>query len=149
MQTILLVIHILSVIVWLGAGVGGTYIGSRLVAQGGNVALNWLRVSERMGPRIYGPASGLTLLSGIGLVLNGDAYGFGSGFVVLGMTVWILIAIGTGAYAGRREKRALQAFETGDDQTGQETIRGMNWFVALEFALLTLVVIAMIYRWGA
>ena len=148
-HNVLLVIHVLSVILWLGTGMGATFIGPRLVREGGTVALAWLSVAEGMGPRLYGPASGLTLLSGIGLVLTSDAYGFGSFFVVLGMTVWVLIAIGNGAYAGPREKRALQAFEAGDEETGRETIRALNGFVTVELLLLVAVVIAMIYRWGA
>jgi hypothetical protein len=149
LHDILLVIHILSVIVWLGTGIGATYIGPRLVAPGGTVALAWLRVSETMGPRVYGPASGLTLLSGIGLVLTTDAYGFGSLFVILGMSVWVLVAIGNGAIAGPREKRVLEAFEAGDEETGRETLRKLNGFVVLEFALLLATVVAMIFRWGA
>ncbi|MGH8873202.1 MAG: hypothetical protein ACRDWS_14660 [Acidimicrobiia bacterium] len=149
MHNVLLVIHVLSVILWLGSGMGATYIGSRLVRESGTVALAWLRVAEGMGPRLYGPASGLTLLSGIGLVLTSDAYGFGSLFVVLGMAVWVLIAIGNGAYAGPREKRAVQAFESGDEETGRQTLRKLNGFVTVEFLLLVAIVIVMIYRWGA
>jgi hypothetical protein len=149
LHDILLVIHILSVIVWLGAGIGATYIGPRLVAAGGTVALSWLRVSETMGPRVYGPASGLTLLSGIGLVLTTDAYSFGSLFVILGMSIWVLVAIGSGAIGGRQEKRALEAFEAGDEATGRDTLRKLNAWVIVEFALLLTVLVAMIFRWGA
>lgn len=149
MHTVLLVIHIFSVIVWLGAGTGATYIGSRFIAEGGVVAAKWLRISESMGPRFYGPASGLTLLSGIALVFSSDVYRFGSLFVILGLAVWILLAIGNGAFLGKREKQALEAFERGDDQAGQETIRRLNGFITVEFLLLAVIVIAMIYRWGA
>jgi uncharacterized membrane protein len=149
LHDILLVIHILSVIVWLGAGIGSTYIGPKLVDSGGAVALSWLRVSETMGSRVYGPASGLTLLSGIGLVLTTDAYSFGSLFVILGMSVWVLVAIGSGAIGGRQEKRALEAFEAGDEATGRETLRKLNVWVIVEFALLLTTLVAMIYRWGA
>lgn len=149
MNTILLVIHILSVIVWLGAGIGATFIGSRMVAAGGTVAVNWLRVSEQMGPRFYGPASGLTLLSGLGLVFTNDAYGFDSMFVIIGLTVWVLIAIGNGAYAGPREKRAVESFESGDEEGGGSILRSLNGFIAIEFLLLLVTVVAMVYRWGA
>jgi hypothetical protein len=149
LHNVLLVIHVLSVIVWLGAGIGATYIGSRLTAEGGEIAIKWLRLGETMGPRLFGPASGLTLLSGIGLVLTTDAYGFGSLFVILGMTVWIVVAIGNGAYAGRQEKKLLKATEEGDDPTRRETMGALSRFVAVEYILLVAVVIAMIYRWGA
>jgi len=149
LHNVLLVIHVLSVIVWLGAGIGATYIGSRLTAEGGEIAVKWLRLGETMGPRLYGPVSGLTLLSGIGLVLTSDAYGFGSLFVILGMTVWVVVAIGNGAYAGRQEKKLLVATEDGDEPTRRETTRLLNRFVAVEYALLVAIVIAMIYRWGA
>jgi hypothetical protein len=149
LRNVLLVIHILSVIVWLGAGIGATYIGSRLMAAGGNVALSWLRVSEGMGSRVYGPASGLTLLSGIGLVLVNDAYSFGSLFVILGMTVWVAVAVASGAYGARQEKKLLTATEEGDEPTRRETMGALNRYAAAEFILLVGVVIAMIYRWGA
>lgn len=149
MHTALLVIHILSVVVWLGAGIGAAYLGPRFVNEGGNLALTWMRTADSMGPKLYGPASGLTLLSGIGLVLTTEAYSFGSWFVILGMAVWVAVAIGNGAYAGPREKKALESFESGDDHTGQETFRKLNPFIAIEFVLLVAVVIAMVYRWGA
>jgi hypothetical protein len=149
LHNVLLVIHVLSVIVWLGAGVGATFIGSRLTAEGGEVAIKWLRLGETMGPRLYGPASGLTLLSGVGLVLTTDAYSFGSLFVIVGMTVWIVVAVGNGAFASRHEKRLLKATEEGDEPTRAATMSVLNRFVAVEYALLVAVVIAMIYRWGA
>jgi hypothetical protein len=149
LRNVLLVIHILSVIVWLGAGIGATYIGSRLTAEGGEIAVKWLRVAEGMGSRVYGPASGLTLLSGIGLVLVNDAYSFGSLFVILGMTAWVAVAIASGAYGARQEKKLLKATEEGDEATRRETMGSLNRYVAAEFILLVAVVIAMIYRWGA
>jgi uncharacterized membrane protein len=149
LHNVLLVIHVLSVIVWLGAGVGATYFGSRLTAEGGEIAVKWLRLSETSGSRLYGPASGLTLLSGIGLVLTTDAYSFGSIFVILGMTVWIVLAIANGAYAGRQEKKLLKATEESDEPTRRETTGALNRFLVVEYILLVTVVIAMIYRWGA
>lgn len=149
MHNVLLVIHVLSVIVWLGAGVGATFIGARLTAEGGSVAVTWLRLGESMGPRLYGPASGLTLLSGIGLVLTSDAYSFGSLFVILGLTVWVLVAIGNGAFAAPREKKLLKATEEDDEPARRESISVLNRFVAVEYVLLVAVVVAMIFRWGA
>lgn len=149
MHTVLLVIHILSVVVWLGAGVGAAYLGPRFVNEGGNVALTWMRVADSMGPKLYGPASGLTLLSGIGLVLSTEAYSFGSWFVILGIVAWVVVAVSNGAYAGPREKKALESFESGDEQTGRQTLQALNSFIALEFVLLVAVVVAMVYRWGA
>jgi hypothetical protein len=149
MHTVLLVIHVLSAIVWLGAGFAAALIGPRLVSQGGSVALSWMRVAESLGPRLFGTASGLTLLSGIGLVLTSNAYGFGSLFVIFGLVVWILLAIGNGAFGGPREKKALESFEAGDDEAGREILNEMNTFVVAEYALLVAVVVTMITRWGA
>jgi hypothetical protein len=83
------------------------------------------------------------------LVLTTDAYSFGSIFVILGMTVWIVLAVSNGAYAGRQEKKLLKATEESDEPTRRETTGALNRFLVVEYILLVTVVIAMIYRWGA
>ncbi|MFZ0627070.1 MAG: hypothetical protein WAN34_11295 [Acidimicrobiia bacterium] len=149
-RTLLLTIHILSIAAWFGGGLGGTFLRSRLLRQGGPVAVAALKASEAMGTRFFGPASGLTLLSGIGLVLSSDgAYGFGDLFVVLGMTVFLVSAVGNSAFAGAREKKALEAYESGNDEAGQAAIVSTRGFVVIEVLLLTATLVAMVYRWGA
>jgi hypothetical protein len=65
------------------------------------------------------------------------------------MTVWVAVAVASGAYGARQEKKLLKATEEGDEPTRRETMGALNRYVAAEFILLVAVVVAMIYRWGA
>ncbi len=150
LRNLLLAIHVLSVAAWFGGGLSGTFISSRLVNRGGAIAVASMKASQAMGTRFFTPAAILTLLSGIGLVMSSDgAYGFGSLFVILGLTVFVLSAVGNSVYGGSRETRALEAFESGDDAAGKAAIGSLWGFNLVEIFLLAAVVVAMVYRWGA
>ncbi|MGA7229200.1 MAG: DUF2269 family protein [Acidimicrobiia bacterium] len=149
-RTLLLTIHILSIAAWFGGGLGGTFIRSRLVEKGGAIAAASVRVSQAMGTRFFTPAALLTLLSGIGLVLSSDgAYTFGSLFVIVGLSIFLVSAVGNSVFGGSRESRALEAFESGDDAAGKAAIDSVSGFSLVELVLLTATVVAMVYRWGA
>jgi uncharacterized membrane protein len=147
---VLLVIHIVSVIAWFGGGLAAVFLQSRMVGAGGSSAVAFLQANEAMGKAYFPVAAILTLLSGIGLVLTSDeAYSFGSGFVMLGILIFLISAIGNSTYAGRRDAVAMAAFESGDDAGGKAAVASKSWFITAELILLALTVIAMIYRWGA
>lgn len=150
MERVLLVIHVVSVIAWFGGGLASVFIQSRMVRTGGSTAVAFLQTNEAMGKAYFPVAAVLTLLSGIGLVLTSDdAYGFGSWFVILGILIFLVSAVGHSAYAGRRDAAAVTAFESGDDAGGRAAVASKSWFISAELTLLALTVIAMIYRWGA
>lgn len=150
MERVLLVIHVVSVIAWFGGGLASMFIQARMVRTGGSGAVAFLQANEAMGKAYFPVAAVLTLLSGAGLVLSSDdAYSFGSWFVVLGISIFLISAIGNSTYGGRRDAAALKAFESGDDAGGRAALASKSWFIAAELVLLTLTVIAMVYRWGA
>ncbi len=67
---VLKVLHVLSVVVWIGGVVALTTVTSFLLrARDGATLARWLPHTARYGQRIAGPASLLVLLSGIGMVV--------------------------------------------------------------------------------
>jgi hypothetical protein len=66
-------------------------------------------IEESLGSKFFGTAVGLLLLSGIGLVLTADEYGFGETFVLIGIGVVVVDGIVEGAIVGPRAKRLTEA----------------------------------------
>ncbi len=77
-------VHVLGVIAWLGSLLTLVELNARAAKSGSRAAVEtFADQSTFIGTRIAGPASGLTLLAGIGGMMVGH----------IGMTPWIWIGI--------------------------------------------------------
>lgn len=104
---LLKVIHVLSVVVWIGAATAFTAITSFLLGARDRAALGgWLPYTARYGQRFAGPASLLVLLSGAAMVAVGRL-GFQTLWVVWGFG-GILAHFAYGVTVMR--KRAMEFF---------------------------------------
>ena len=75
MQETLLVFHLIGVAALLGGAFLMLIIGPRMAGEGGEAALGWACTASLLTRGFFIPAGILTLLTGIGLVLNGAAWG--------------------------------------------------------------------------
>jgi hypothetical protein len=94
MTDLLVIIHILSAAAWIGGSFLTGFVAPRMAssdAQG--AALAWARVAAEAGAKYFNPAGILTALSGIGLVLTSDVYGWSDTFVSIGLGVVIATAL--------------------------------------------------------
>ncbi|MGH8947447.1 MAG: hypothetical protein ACRDXF_01215, partial [Acidimicrobiia bacterium] len=71
----LLFLHIVGVAGWLGGAVYAFYTHSALATMEPAAAGPALQRLNKVEDRFFGPASGLVLLSGVGLVLTSEAFG--------------------------------------------------------------------------
>ncbi len=110
---LLLFVHILAAIVWVGGGFVMQVFAARAVraADPGRRAtvvadLSWV------GQRVLTPASGVLLLVGIFLVLDGN-WSFGDPWISGGILIWLVsLAIGVGFFRPQSERlAALMASE--------------------------------------
>ena len=84
-------IHIAAAVAWLGGGLMLAVIGLRARRSGDMTLLvSFGRTVQYAGPRVLGPAMGILLLAGIGLVLV-QSHSF--------TELWILLALGGFALA--------------------------------------------------
>ncbi len=93
---LLLFLHILMAVVWVGGGATMQMLASRVIRagdEGRKLAL--LHEIEWVGQRVYTPAAGLLLLLGIFLVIDGN-WSFGDPWISGGILIW-LISFATGA----------------------------------------------------
>lgn len=112
MREVLLTIHILSAAAWIGGGLFASLSFKHLIKSIGMKPVAALE--EALGSKFFGTAVGLLLLSGIGLVLTAEEYGFGEAFVLIGIGVVVVDGIIEGAIVGPRAKKLT---ESGDDRT--------------------------------
>lgn len=81
----MLLFHVLGAAAWIGGGLFAMFAFTRLVNSGDEGAGSALERIAAGADRYFGPAAVVTLLTGIGLVLVSDAFGWGDAFVLIGI----------------------------------------------------------------
>ena len=144
----LLFLHIVGVAGWLGGGAYALYTNSALAAmESSAAAAASLQRLKKVEDRFFGPASGLVLLSGIGLVITSEAFGWGDVFVLLGLGAFLISAI-LGATIGKRNsERLIAAAKTGSGV--EEALRSWRLGTVWDFVILAVVIWAMNTKLGA
>ncbi|HEU5113311.1 MAG TPA: DUF2269 family protein [Acidimicrobiia bacterium] len=143
----LLFLHIVGVAGWLGGGVYAMYTYSALATMEPSAAAAALQRLKKVEDRFFGPASGLVLLSGIGLVLTSEAFGWGDAFVLIGLGAFLISAI-LGATIGKRNsERLIEAANTGSGV--EDALRSWRAGTVWDFVILAVVIWAMITKLGA
>ncbi len=146
MYALLKLIHVLSVIVWLGVALTANLLTWRIARTGDRAALSLLfRHTGFLGPRLVGPAALVTLLSGIGMIAAGGInpgalwvqWGFG------GIVVHFLFAPIVLRRAGMQ---LYQATADGDDARLAAARRRVARLSAVYLAILLSVVGAMVVK---
>jgi hypothetical protein len=83
---LLLFIHILATIVWLGAGFLSLVLAIWYDRESDEGAIRRFLVDqERLAPRLFVPSSLVVVLMGIALVIESEAWGFDQLWIVLGL----------------------------------------------------------------
>lgn len=147
-RELLLILHIAGAGVWLGANVLQAVV-PRMAADHGTAAVaGWYRVAAKLGNRVYVPVSVLILVTGIFLVLQIDAYGFGTRFVTVGLGMIVIGAVLGVVVFERTSNVVAEAIEAGDEGTVKAAVAKVAGFGALDTALLLLTIAAMVTRWS-
>ena len=88
------------------------------------------------------------LITGIFLVLEIDAYGFGTRFVTVGFAMIVIGAVLGVVVFERSSNEAAEAIEAGDEGRIKATVSRIAGFGALDTVLLLLTIAAMVTRWS-
>ena len=100
-----------------------------------------------MEDRFFGPASGLVLLSGIGLVITSEAFGWSDTFVLIGLGAFLIGGSSVPRSAAGTASAWPRRTSTGSGVGGalKSWRRGTVW----DFVILAVVIWAMITKLGA
>ncbi len=147
MEEGLLILHILSAAAWIGGGLYSWYSFTQLAKAGPEAGDSVSRLSET-ADRYFGPAAGLTLLSGIALVVFVDPWGWTDTFVLVGLGVFLFSAVWQPLVANKVQSRLLSSIGGGETDT-RSAIAGFHRTAAVDVAILVVAVWAMVTKVGA
>jgi uncharacterized membrane protein len=100
---LLLFVHLLAVVVWLGGAFVGTMIGVRLRKAGDTAAMaSFCNAFANVAGPLFGGSGILVLLTGIGMVAKDDAFAFSDLWISIGFTLWLVSMVLGAAVVGRR-----------------------------------------------
>ena len=146
-RDILLVLHIIGVGTWVGANVVQAVAPPLAAAQGPSMVSGWYRIAARLN-RVYLPAAGLILITGILMVMEVAAYEFETPFVVVGfMMIAIGAALGVVVFQPTSEE-AASAIDSGDQKAARSAAGRLTLFGVLDTLLLVVTIISMVIKLG-
>lgn len=90
---VLLFIHIVAAMVWLGGGFLVTIFGSRMKAADPQHALGFARSMRKISMGVFMPASLVVLAMGIWMVADSEVFEFSQAWVVIGLVVIGITAV--------------------------------------------------------
>ena len=147
MYNVLLIIHILAAMVWIGGGIYSMFEDRRIGGDRTRLA-DFLDHSDWTGTRLFGPAAFVTLLAGVGMVVSSDTWSFSQTWIWLAIGLFVVsLAIGAGYYGPTYARiRALMA--AGDDAGVERVRRRLTLVTQIDAALLITIVVLMVTKPG-
>ena len=145
---ILLVLHIAGAGTWLGANVVQAVVPPIAAREGASILAGWYRVTTAMSTRLYVPAAVLILITGVLMVLDNDAYGFGSLFVTIGFGMIVIGALLGQFVFGPGGEAAAAAVESGDGNAIRLSVGKITRYGLIDTLLLLFTITAMVLRLG-
>lgn len=145
-REILLVLHIAGVGTWLGANVVQAMVPPVAARSGVAALAGWYRVTSVLTRRLYMPAAILILITGVALVIDSEAYGFGSTFVTIGFgMIFVGAVLGIMVFRPAGE-RAAEAVESEDHPRVRSAVSRLTAWGLVDTLLLLLTITAMVLR---
>jgi uncharacterized membrane protein len=144
---VLTLVHILAAMVWVGGSIIFVILGARMSTAPHDEQLTFNRSMEVVGGRIFGPAAGLVLASGIWLVIEHQTYSFSQAWIILALGgIALSIAIGIGFFGP--QSKALTAELEANDPAATVRARRIGQVSMLDTLILLVIVWAMVYKPG-
>ena len=147
----LLALHVLMAVTWVGSNIANNILGARRLrtaSDADKVAL--ARELEWYGNHVLVPATLLLLLSGFGIVAEGDL-SLGEPWIVIALAGWCISFVLGAGFAGPQLKRFFTEVEAaGNTLTAGSTARMQRILLVarIEVAMLVLIVIDMVVKPG-
>jgi len=145
---LLLYIHILAAISWMGAGI--TLILLAVRARQVGEELKMIGQMEWVGSRIGGPSVILMFGSGVWMVTRSGAWQFGQSWIILAIALVVLLfLVGVGFHVPqyRRIRAAVRQF--GKDSPEARRLIHRSFLAAqVEVVLLAVVLLLMVFKPG-
>lgn len=150
MYQLLLYLHILSGIVWVGGAIYAQVLAFRVSRSEDPAELPPLaRHLAALGIRVFMPASVLIIVTGS--IMTIQAWSFGQLWIALAVALWVLSAALGGIYVGPRINRVAALFDAeGPTSPSARGLLGRLFLVSrLELVSFLVIVGLMVFKPGA
>lgn len=150
MYQVLVFIHIVCAIIWVGGAFFAQLLALRVQrSTDPNELPRFGRNVEFLGTRVFLPASIILFIAGFVMVLQ--AWSFGQLWISVSMGLWLLSALLGSLYIGPRTKRIAELFETeGPTSTGARQLLDKVFLVSrLELVSFAAIVALMVFKPGS
>jgi uncharacterized membrane protein len=143
-------LHVVAAVVWVGSGVG--LVALTLTMAKDRAAIGAVMPHlERLGPRLFGPASGAALIFGVITVLTSDGrWEFTDPWILIGFAGFALSGVVTMLATPRQKRLGELAAEKGPDHpdvaAGALQIINMR---RIDLLILVVVIADMVFKPGA
>ncbi|MFN8050909.1 MAG: hypothetical protein U0Q22_05710 [Acidimicrobiales bacterium] len=146
---LMLVIHIISVALWLGSNLAMGLGSGKAVGASGEVNAWWAEVQGYLGKTLKNVAFILLLITGVVMVIQSDKfYEFKNPFVSVGfLTVIVGGALGGMVFAPGCRGIAEDS-RNGDTAAAKAKIDKLGMFGAAESLLVVVTILFMVFKWG-
>ncbi len=140
MYEVLLFLHILSAVVWVGGAVAVQFLGIRVQRSDDPTELPALaRHVVVLGNVGFVPAA--VLLLATGAAMTADAWGFGQTWIQVSIGLWLVSAVAGSVYLAPRAKRVAAMFEAEGPTSVPARRLASRMFVVSRVELLSFVVV--------
>jgi uncharacterized membrane protein len=150
MYQLLLYIHIVCAVIWVG-GAFAIQALAIIVARSGDPAEvpRLSRNMELIGSRVFMPAAIVLFLAGA--VMTIQNWSFGNTWIAASIGLWILSALGGAIYLGPRAKRVAALFEAEGPSSAEARVLLGRLFVAtrLELVSFAVIIALMVFKPGS
>ena len=150
MYQLLLFIHIVCAVIWVGGAVYAQLLALRVSRSPDPSELPRLaRHIDFIGSRVFGPAALLLFVAGVGMTLQ--AWSFGQTWIAVSVALWVLSVMTGAVYLAPRVKRTAELFEAEGptSQAGRELIDRLFLVSRVELISFAVIIALMTFKPGS
>lgn len=150
MYNLLLFVHIVCAVIWVGGAFYAQLLAYRVTRSPDPSDLPKLaRHIEYLGSRVFLPAALLLFVAGAAMTVQ--AWSFGQIWIAVSVALWVLSALLGAVYLGPRVKRAAELFETEGptSQAGRALLDRLFLVSRLELIGFAVIIALMTFKPGA
>lgn len=138
--TFLLFAHVAMAVIWVGGALMMQLFGMRVTASGDPARMaTFGHDVEWIANRVFVPGSLLAFLTGVLLVIESEAYGFGDDWIVIGLALYATTFLAGVSFLGPEAGRVGKLTAAGAPDAGPRTLR-LVFLSRLDLVLLWLII---------
>jgi uncharacterized membrane protein len=150
MYQLLLFVHIVCAVIWVGGAAYAQLLALRVSRSPDPSELPRLaRNIDFIGSRVFAPAALLLFIAGVGMTLQ--AWSFGQTWIAVSVALWVVSVVTGAVYLAPRVKRAAELFEAEGptSQAGRELIDRLFLVSRVELISFAVIIALMTFKPGS